>query len=312
MDANSPARAGRDPEETGDDLVVVTPKHPLRWVMVALVMVIAGFALSSVATNPNFQWPVVGRYLFDPIVLSGFLTTLWLTVVTMIIGVVLGIVLAVMRLSSSPIISGAAGAYLWFFRGTPMLVQLIFWYNLAALYPRYWLGLPLVDLTLFEGSFNDLITPYTAAILGLGLNEGAYMAEIVRAGIDSVDGGQKDAARALGMPRRQAMRRVILPQAMRFIVPPTGNQTIGMLKGTSIVSIVALSDLLYSVQTIYSRTFQTIPLLLVACFWYLVATTLLSIVQARIERHFARGDAGRGPARDEPPAVIRAETRPGG
>lgn len=255
---------------------------------------ILALVLQSVARNPRFQWPVVGRYLFDPTVVAGFATTLWLTVVTMAIGIVLGIGLALMGSSSNAPMQTFSKLYLWFFRGTPVLVQLIFWYNLAALYPTYTLGIPFTDITFAQGSFNDLITPYTAAILGLGLNEGAYMAEIVRAGLDSVDRGQRDATRALGLKPWQTMRLVILPQAMRFIVPPTGNQTIGMLKGTSIVSIVALSDLLYSVQTIYSRTFQTIPLLLVACFWYLVATTVLSVIQRWIERYYSKGhQAGR-------------------
>ncbi|MGK9055010.1 amino acid ABC transporter permease [Neorhizobium petrolearium] len=258
-----------------------------------MVVGIGLLIVSSVMSNPRFQWPVVGRYLLDPTVLSGFITTLWLTVVIMIIGVVLGIALALMSLSTSQPLRAFSTAYLWFFRGTPVLVQLIFWYNLAALYPTYSIGIPLTDIVLAQGSFNDLITPYTAALLGLGLNEAAYMAEIVRAGLESVPRGQRDATAALGLNRWQTMRLVVLPQAMRFIVPPTGNQTIGMLKGTSIVSIVALSDLLYSVQTIYSRTFQTIPLLLVACFWYLVATTVLSLLQRYIEQHYSRGYAAR-------------------
>lgn len=278
-----------DAGEDGQALTVVAPRRPLRWVAVAAIAVVLAFAAYAVAANPNFQWPVVGQYLFSPVVLSGFLMTLWLTAVAMVIGIILGVILAVMRLSENFVISGAATAYLWFFRGTPVLVQLIFWYNLAALFPRYWVGIPFFGPTFFEGSFNDIITPYTAAILCLGLNEGAYMAEIIRGGLSSVDSGQKDAARALGMRGGQALWRIILPQSMRFIIPPTGNQTIGMLKNTSIVSIVALADLLYAVQTIYSRTFQTIPLLLVAVFWYLFATTILSVIQARIEKFFSRG-----------------------
>lgn len=258
----------------------------LGWIAVFAVF---GIALHDVATNVRFQWPVVGKYLFDSVVLKGFFTTLWLTVITMIIGVVLGILLAIMRISELAPLRAFSGAYLWFFRGTPVLVQLVFWYNLAALYPRYVLGIPFTGVTFVDGSFNDLVTPYTAAILGLGLNEGAYMAEIVRAGLEGVSKGQREAAAAMGLTKNQTMRLVVLPQAMRFIVPPTGNQTIGMLKNTSIVSMVALSDLLYSVQSIYSRTFQTIPLLLVACFWYLVATTTLTAVQSRIERHYSRG-----------------------
>ncbi|HEY0212100.1 MAG TPA: amino acid ABC transporter permease [Paenirhodobacter sp.] len=273
---------------------------PGRMVSLALIGIIAVAVIVNVANNPRFQWPVVGHYLFSPVVLKGLLTTLWLTAVTMLIGVVLGIVVALMTTQGGPMLRSLALGYTWFFRGTPVLVQLIFWYNLAALYPRYWLGIPFTGLTLAEGSFNDLVTPYTAAILGLGLNEGAYMAEIVRAGLDSVDKGQRDAAKALGFGRFKTLRLIILPQAMRFIVPPTGNQTIGMLKGTSIVSIVALWDLLYSVQTIYSRTFQTIPMLIVASIWYLAATSVLTLIQSRIERHYNRGHRPR--ATDTPAA----------
>ncbi|TPE47716.1 amino acid ABC transporter permease [Amaricoccus solimangrovi] len=278
------------------------PRAPLfrweevRWsaVVAAVLMATIGIGLAwSVATNPRFQWPVVGQYLFSSTVLGGFLTTLWLTAVTMVIGVAIGILLALMTTHGSPPARAFAAAYTWFFRGTPVLVQLIFWYNLAALYPKYRIGIPFTDVTFLTGSFNDLITPYTAAILGLGLNEGAYMAEIVRAGLKSVPPGQDDAAKSLGLSRRQGLFLIVLPQAMRFIVPPTGNQTIGMLKTTSIVSIVALWDLLYSVQTIYSRTFQTIPMLIVACVWYLVATTALSLIQARIEAYYNRGHTAR-------------------
>lgn len=267
-----------------------------RLKIVIFWLAVGGVALvisSNVMSNPRFQWPVVRQYLFDPTVLAGFATTLWLTIVIMAIGLFLGIVLALMGLSTSQPLRAFSAAYLWFFRGTPVLVQLIFWYNLAALYPSYSIAVPFTGIVLAQGSFNDIITPYTAALLGLGLNEAAYMAEIVRAGLESVPRGQRDATSALGLNRWQTMRLVILPQAMRFIVPPTGNQTIGMLKGTSIVSIVALSDLLYSVQTIYSRTFQTIPLLLVACFWYLVATTVLSLIQRQIEQYYSRGYAAR-------------------
>jgi polar amino acid transport system permease protein len=201
---------------------------------------------------------------------------------------VLSVAIATLRLSVNPLLSGFSSGYIWFFRGTPVLVQLIFWYNLAALYPEINIGIPHVFI-LYQGSTNDLITPYTAAILGLGLNEAAYMAEIIRAGMASVDHGQQEAARALGMNKGQWLRRIILPQAIPFIIPPTGNQVIGMLKTTSLVSVISLSDLLYSAQSIYSRTFENIPLLIVACIWYLVATTLLSWLQARIENHFRKG-----------------------
>lgn len=268
-----------------DHLVVVPQRHPGRWAVAAVLIVLAVLFLRLVVTNENFGWPTVSHYLFDATILGGVWMTVWLTIVTMLLGVVLGVLLAVMRLSRNPLITGASASFIWFFRGTPVLVQLIFWYNLAILFPQISLSIPFGP-TLFQASTNDLITPYVAAILGLGLNEAAYMAEIVRAGIASVDDGQQEAARALGMRERRVTARIVLPQAMPFIIPPTGNETIGMLKMTSLVSVISLSDLLYSAQTIYSRTFETIPLLMVACAWYLLATSVLSLLQRRIERHF--------------------------
>jgi polar amino acid transport system permease protein len=193
-----------------------------------------------------------------------------------------------MRLSLNPLVSSASWLYIWFFRGTPVLVQILFWFNVAALYPSFSIGIPFgpqfaeVDLT-------TLITPFVAGMLALGLNEGAYMAEIVRAGIISVDEGQTEAAQSLGMGRLLTMRRIVLPQAMRVIIPPTGNETISMLKTTSLVSAIAVTDLLYTTQIIYARTYQTIPLLIVASIWYLIVTTVLSIGQYYLERHFGRG-----------------------
>lgn len=288
-----PAPAGGTtdrPKSEDGDLVIVPVRHYGRWIATAVLLLILASLVNSVANNPNFQWPVFFHYLFADIMLEGLGLTVWLTVVAMVVGISLGIVLAVARMSANPVVAGLTALYLWFFRGTPILVQLIFWYNLAALFPVISIGIPFGP-TLFEGSANDLITPFTAAILGLGLNEAAYMAEIVRAGILSVGSGQDEAARALGMRRLLAMRRIILPQALRVIIPPTGNETIGMLKMTSLVSVIALSELLYSAQTIYSRTFETIPLLLVACFWYLVLTTALTFFQSAIERRLGRSTA---------------------
>ncbi len=245
------------------------------------------YFLVSIGGNANFGWPVVGEYLFDARILSGLYLTIWLTIVTMAIGVVLGTVFAVMAMSGNIVISTVANAYIWFFRGTPVLVQLIFWYNLGALFPELSIGVPFTSWGVSVPT-NTLISPITAAVLGLGLNEGAYMSEIIRSGLLSVDPGQRQAATSLGMTARKALWRIVLPQAMPVIIPPTGNQTIGMLKTSSLVSVISLSDLLYSAETIYSRNFQTIPLLIVACLWYLLATTILSWVQNRIERHFAR------------------------
>jgi polar amino acid transport system permease protein len=222
-------------------------------------------------------------------VLDGLVVTLELTVIAMAIGIAGGVVLAVMRLSPNPLISGASWLYVWFFRGTPVLVQLLFWSFISALYPKISLGIPFGGPELVSGDANRIITPFVAAILGLGLNEAAYMAEIVRAGILSVEEGQNDAAQALGMTRLQTMRRIVLPQAMRVIIPPTGNETISMLKTSSLVSVIAYKELLYSVQLIYAVSFLQIPLLIVASIWYLVITTLLSIGQYYVERRFGRG-----------------------
>jgi polar amino acid transport system permease protein len=253
------------------------------------VLLIAGVIVHSIATNPRFQWGVVGDFLFDRRVLDGVRVTLELTVVAMVIGIAIGVVLAVMRLSPNPLVSGFSWVYIWLFRGTPVLVQILFWGFVSALYPRLSIGIPFGGHEFASADANHVIKPFVAAILGLGLNEGAYMAEIVRAGIISVDEGQTEAAQSLGMTRMQTMRRIVLPQAMRVIIPPTGNETISMLKTSSLVSVIAYPELLYSVQLIYSVNFKTIPLLIVAAIWYLFFTTILSIGQYYIERHYARG-----------------------
>jgi polar amino acid transport system permease protein len=206
----------------------------------------------------------------------------------MAIGITLGILFAVMRLSPNPLVSGAAWTYVWFFRATPVLVQILFWSNISTLYPKIGFGIPFGP-TFGHFDANSVITPFVAGMLALGLNEGAYMAEIVRAGIISVEEGQSEAAQALGMSRLQTMRRIVLPQAMRVIIPPTGNETISMLKTTSLVSVIATVELLYSVQLIYSANYRTIPLLIVASIWYLIVTTVLSIGQYFLERRFGRG-----------------------
>jgi polar amino acid transport system permease protein len=227
-------------------------------------------------------------------VLDALVVTLELTVLSMAIGIVLGVVLAVMRLSRNPLVSGASFAYVWLFRATPVIVQILFWGNIAALYPRIDIGIPLgPSFTSLDS--NSVITVFWAGVLALGLNEAAYMAEIVRAGIISVDEGQTEAAQSLGMTRLQTMQRIVLPQAMRVIVPPTGNETISMLKTTSLVAFIAVSELLYTVQQIYAVNYQTIPLLIVASIWYLVITSVLMVGQYYVERYF-----GRGAARNQP------------
>ena len=266
----------------------VPVRHPGRWVAIAVIAVLVAMLVHSFLTNPNFGWDVVGQYLFSAPVLRGLRNTLILTVLSMAIGVVGGVLLAVMRLSPNPVLAGAAAVYIWLFRGTPLITQLIFWNFLASLYPRLGLGIPFGP-TFVSVDTNTVISVFTAALLGLGLNEAAYMAEIVRGGIQSVDHGQSEAAGALGLSRIQTLRRIVLPQAMRVIVPPTGNETISMLKTTSLVVVIAYFELTVAVQTIYSRTFQTIPLLIVAALWYLALTSVLSVGQMFIERRFGRG-----------------------
>src|SRR3954468_3258551 len=268
---------------------VVPLRRPGRWAAGAVLLVLVATLVRTLLTNPRFEWSVVGDYLFSQPILSGLWLTIWLTLASMVIGVGLSIVLAVMRLSDNPVASTVSWAYIWFFRGTPLLVQLVFWFNLSALYPRLDLGIPFGGPAFLHANANSIITPIVAALFGLALTEGAYMAEIVRSVILSVDEGQVEAAQALGMRRSQAMRRIVLPQAMRVIIPPTGNQVISMLKTTSLVSVVAVADLMYTVQTISAETFKTIPLLICASLWYLLVTSVLSVGQYHLERRFSRG-----------------------
>jgi polar amino acid transport system permease protein len=256
---------------------------------VAVVAFVGAWIVCQILVNPGFQWAIVGRYMLHPLVLRGVATTVELTAAVMLVGIAIGVVVALMRMSGGRVLPLCAQAFTWFFRGVPVLVQLVFWYNLAALFPTLSVGVPFGGPKVFEVSSTAAISSFLAALLGLGLNEAAYMAEIVRAGLLSVEHGQTEAARALGYRPGQALRVVILPQAMRAIVPPTGNQVIGMLKFTSLASVVALSELMNAVESIYTRTFETIPLLIVAALWYLVLVTMLSVVQHFIERHYGRG-----------------------
>ena len=279
--------AGTD-EVPADQLTVVPVRHPGRWVAVVGIAVLIAMVVSSLIRNSNWKWDYVRGYFTFSTIVHGILITLELTLFAMALGIALGIILAVMRLSENPIVSGAAWFYTWFFRGTPVLVQLIFWVNLAALYPNLSLGIPFGP-TFVTGDTNSVIPILLAATLGLGLNEGAYMSEIVRAGILSVDHGQTEAAQALGMGRLLIMRRVVLPQAMRVIIPPTGNEVISMLKTTSLVAFIGVADLLGAAKDIYGNNFLIVPLLVVASLWYLIMTSVLTVIQYYIERYYARG-----------------------
>lgn len=254
--------------------------HWIGGVGLALMAVVF---LQILVTNQNMHWAVVGEYLFHPSILAGLGMTLLLTVLAMVLGLAIGVILAIMRLSGSSVFQAASWGWIWFFRGVPPLVQMIFWYNLALLLPEVSIGIPFGGPKLVAWDTNLLITPFSAAIMGLAFTESAYAAEMIRAGIQAVSTGQTEAAATLGMTRWQSLRRIVLPQALRVVIPPIGNDTISMLKFTSLVSVLALPDLLYSAQMVYARTYQTVPLLIVATIWYLVLTTILTLAEHSIE-----------------------------
>ncbi len=275
---------------SADTLRIVPLRHAWRSAAVLTVLALSALLLYSVAANPAFQWPTVGRYLFDTLILTGVGVTLVLAVIIMILSCIGGTIVALMLTSPSRLLSVPARLFVWFFRGTPALVQLIFWYNLALLFKHIALYIPGYG-AVFSVSTNDVVRPFTAAVIGLSLQESGYMAEIVRNGLNSVGRGQIAAALCLGMKPSLLMRRIVLPQAMRVIIPPTGNEMINLLKTTSLVSTIAVGDLLYSAQSIYARTFETIPLLLVVSIWYLAIVSITSIGQGYLERHFSRDEA---------------------
>ncbi|GHF81574.1 amino acid ABC transporter permease [Streptomyces griseosporeus] len=257
---------------------IVPQRRYGQWAAAVVVLALLALAVTSVLRNEAFQWDVVAAYFTTDSVLRGLWLTLWLTAVVMALGFALGTLLAAARLSANPVLRGVSWGYVWLFRSIPILVQLLLWFNIGALYPTV-LGVKTVDL----------LGPVTVAIIGLTLHEAAYAAEVVRGGILSVDRGQIEAAQALGLSRWRRWRRIVLPQAMRAIVPPAGNMLIGTLKGTSIVSVIAVNDLLFSVQLVYHRTYQVIPLLMVATVWYTVVTSVLSVGQHYLEKRYARG-----------------------
>lgn len=270
-------------------LKVVPQRQYGIWIGTALALMLAGLIIRAFAVNPAFDWDTAFRYVLHPPILRGLGTTLLLTVLIMAVAIVIGTVVAIMRVSPSPILRAFAGVYVWFFRGVPALIQLIFWFNLSLLMREVSLTLPYFG-TIFAVRTNDIMTPFLSAVVALSLCEAGYMAEIIRAGIKSVPSGQAEAASALGMPYRMILKRITLPQAMRFVVPPTGNEAINLLKTTSLVTFIAVDDLFYSAQSIYARTFETIPLLIVVAFWYLAVVSIMSIGQHFLERHFGRSD----------------------
>jgi polar amino acid transport system permease protein len=264
-------------------------RHPWRWVTAVVIVILVALFLYGVATNPLYRWPIFAEYLFNERILTGVLITLALTVTSMVIAIVLGVILAVMRLSPNPVLKSVAWVYLWIFRGTPIYVQLAFWGLIPTIYRNIQLGVPfgphLLEIHLTDPNY------FVLAMLGLALNEAAYMAEIIRAGINSVPEGQSEASTALGMSWGMTMRRTVLPQAMRVIIPPTGNEVISMLKTTSLVTAVPYSYDLYSIamREIAAREFEPVPLALVAAAWYLAVTSILMVGQFYLERYYSRG-----------------------
>jgi len=268
----------------------VPARNVAQWLGGIVLLIFGLMFFQILVTNRNMKWAVVADYIFDPKILSGLGMTLLLTFLAMVLGLAIGVVLAIMRLSTGKVFRAVSWAWIWFFRGVPPLVQMIFWYNLALLLPEISIGIPFGP-KFMSWNTNELITPFSAAIMGLAFTESAYAAEMIRAGIQAVSQGQSEAAATLGMTRGKTLRRIVLPQALRIVIPPIGNDTISMLKFTSLVSVLALPDLLYSAQMIYSRTYQTIPLLIVATLWYLVLTTILTIAEHLIE-HWLKSAPG--------------------
>src|SRR3954466_15713709 len=279
------------PPTTPAAIDAVPLRHPWRWVAAVVIVFLVVLFLYGAATNDAYRWHVYTEYLFNERVLKvGLLNTLQLTIYSMVMAIVLGVILAVMRLSANPIFKAVSWVYLWIFRGTPIYVQLVFWGLIPTIYSKIQLGVPFGP-SFFHLNLQSLSIPFLLAILGLALNEAAYMAEIIRAGISSVPEGQLEASTALGMSWGMTMRRTVLPQAMRVIIPPTGNEVISMLKTTSLVTAVPYTLDLYGITSreIASRIFEPIPLLLVAATWYLAVTSVLMVGQFYLERYFSRG-----------------------
>lgn len=283
-----PSPTATDPEQP-PSLTVVPLRNPWRWAAVTIVLILFALLIRSMALNPDFQWPVVIHYLFNRFIIHGLTLTILLTLIVIILASIGGTITALMLLSPSRLLSLPANLVVWLFRGTPALVQLIFWYNISLLFKHVTLWIPAYG-TIFSIDTNTIMPPLAAAIIALSLHELGYMAEIVRNGLQSVNRGQTEAALCLGMKPTLLFRRIVLPQAMRVIIPPTGNEAINLLKTTSLVSIIAVGDLLYSAKAIYARTFQTIPLLIVATFWYLVVVSIMSVAQSYLEKYYSRDE----------------------
>ncbi len=302
--ADGPGSKEPTPDRPAEPISAVPVRYPERWVAAGVVLVLAAMFVNMLITNPAFNWPFMFEHMFSDPVVNGVWVTLSATVLSMIIGILLGVVLAVMRMSGNPVLVSVAWLYTWFFRGVPRLVLAVLFGNIAILYSTIHIGLPFDDYWMpmlglegdarfFEIDVRTLLSGYMAGLLALALSEGAYMAEIIRAGLQSVNKGQTEAAQALGMSRSKIMRRITLPQAMRVVIPPTGNETIAMLKDTALLAYVPVTiELFYQLQAIGTRTYQIFPMLVAACLWYLAITSVLMVGQYFIERRFSRSERG--------------------
>lgn len=288
------------PIPTDDDVVAVPLRRPWRWISAIIVLAIVAWFITTIATNPNLDFGTVGAFLFDSRIISGVWLTIFITVVAMLVSTVLSVVIAAMRLSSNPVLASVAWFYVWAFRGTPLLVQIVLWGYLGLLFDRIRLGIPFTGVEFWSIDTNTLVTPLIAGLLALTLNQAAYSSEIVRAGMVSVDEGQREAAYSLGMSPLYTFRRVLLPQAMRVIIPPMGNELISMLKNTSLLSVIAVLELYTQASIISSSNLKQVELLIVVSVWYLFMTSLLSIPQYYLERRF-----GRGSSRNLPPTPFQ-------
>jgi polar amino acid transport system permease protein len=293
-----------------EPIKAVPVRHPWRWVAMVVIAILVAMFAHLLVTNPAFEWKFMVNHMFRPPIIEGVRTTILLTISSMAIGVALGIIIAVARLSPNPLMSKVAFVYTWFFRAIPRLVLLTLFGNLGILWARLGVGLPFdkqignlfgihnLDAEIFSVDARTILSGFLAAMLALALSEAAYMAEIVRAGISSVDPGQAEASEALGMTRGQTLRRIVVPQAMRVIVPPTGNEAIAMLKDTSLVIAVPVSnELFFQTEAIGSRTFQVFPMLVAACLWYLFLVSIMMVGQFYVERYFSRGYGGARPSK---------------
>lgn len=297
---------------TEDDVEAIPLRRPWRWISAIIVLaLVVGFVL-VIMTNPNLDFDAVGEFLFDARILDGVWLTIVITLISMAVSTVLSVVIAAMRLSSNPVLTSVAWFYVWAFRGTPVLVQIVLWGYLGLLFDRVTLGIPMTDMVFWSVDTNTLVTPFVAGLLALTLNQAAYSSEIVRAGMVSVDEGQREAAYSLGMSPLYTFRRVLLPQAMKVIIPPMGNELISMLKNTSLLSVIAVMELYTQASVISASNLKQVELLIVVSLWYLFMTSVLSVPQYYLERRF-----GRGSTRNLPPTPLQrvraaiARRRPG-